>query len=348
MLINLFITAGWYTVPLKGELKRLESGKKTIPKYESEWKKKYHENFNKTPSKVAGVLTGAKSGIIAVDCDNDITYKLFKTLDPDYTFHFISKGKPEGGGTIIYKYSDKVGTFKLSNDNIKLDFFADDGFVYLPTEDNYTKESWCDVIELPELKEVPNTIIAVLQTFKAKVADNTVAKTNEVKRSISNRLAPLLNIFVADKTYDPALFKIITPYSFRDIPNYISKGHLHPNDVPSGRGSEYMMKLSAIIGADISVNVELYTKTIMLVNSFKKIPKEKTELLSTIINPMVEERSTVDGQVIWQYDPHWEKMGFIATSINGDYLESWLTDGSADWSTDKTDATDGSTDRSAD
>lgn len=326
MLIDLFIDAGWFTVPLKGELKRLPSGKKTVPVFESEWRKKYLTTFNTKQTKIAMALTGNKSDIIAIDCDNDTTYQLFKTLDADYKFHFISKDKPEGGGTIIYKYTDKIGTFKLANDDIKLDFFADEGAVYLPLEENYTKESWEGVTELPELKEVPATILAVLQTFKSKIPENKVTKTNEVKRSISNRLAPLLNVFVSEKQYDPALFKIITPYSFRDLPSYVSKGHLHPNDVPQGRGSEYLSKISAILGSDISVNIELYTKTMMLINSFWKAPMEKQHLLATVINPMVEERATIDGQVIWQYDPHWEKMGFIATSINGDYLESFYDD----------------------
>lgn len=327
MLIDLFIDAGWHTVPLKGELRRLESGKKTIPLFESEWKKKYTNEFNLVKSKIAGAITGIKSGIIAIDCDNDTTYKLFKQLDPDYNFHFISKGKLEGGGTIIYKYTNEVGTFKVANEFVKLDFFSDEGFVYLPTEDNETKESWLNVHELPSLKEVPNTILAILKTFHDKsVIPGAIAKTNSVRSAVSNRLAPLLTTFVTNEAYDPALFKIITPYSFRELPSYVTKGHLHPQDVPKGRGSEYLSKVSAILGSDISVNIELYTKAMILINSFRPTPKDKNVLLSTIINPMVEERATIDGQVIWQYDKHWEKLGFIATAINGDYIESFFDD----------------------
>lgn len=153
-----------------------------------------------------------------------------------------------------------------------------------------------------------------------------MSKSNEVKRAISNRLAPMLEVFVKGKRYDPAVFKIITPYSFRDLPSYVTKGHLHPNDVPIGRGSEYLSKVSAILGADISVNRELYTNTIMLINSLWSEPMGEKQLMSTIINPMLEERATVDGQVIWQYDQHWEQMGFIATALNGDYLESYYDD----------------------
>lgn len=326
MLAKLFIDAGWYTVPLRGSLDRLENGKKTAPIFEDEWRKKYTKHFNETPTPLAGAITGAISGVIAVDCDNDLTYKIFKSLDPDYNFDFISKGKPKGGGTILYSYVDNVGGFSIKAEGIELDFFSDEGFVYLPTENNNTKESWGNIQVLPELKPPPESVIAMLKTFKSKVPANIVKKDNSIKHTISNRLAPLIEVFIKKKNYDPILFKVITPYSFRDLPSYVKKGHLHPNDVPPGRGSEYLSKVSAILGADISVDIEMYTNAMMIINSMWDDPMDAATLNSTIINPMIEERSMVDGKVIWQYDDYWSQMGFIATSINGDYIESFYDD----------------------
>ena len=326
MLVKLFIDAKWHTVPLKGTLERGANGKKTIPDFERDWREKYTKEFNTKESKLAGAITGVKSGIIAIDCDNTMTYNLFKAFDPDYDFHFVSKGKPSGGGTIIYKYNSEVGQFKLANDIVALDFYSDGGFVYLPTEGNTTKESWANITKLPKLKDVPDEIIALLKTFKQK--SPTLAKDETAPRQavISNRLAPMVENFVAGKVYSPALFKILTPHSFRDLPSYVTKGHLHPNDVPVGRGSEYLSKISAILGADISVSVELYTSAMMLINSLWDDPMEKGKLNATILNPMVEGRANIDGSVIWQYDEHWKLMGFVATCINGDYIESFFDD----------------------
>lgn len=327
MLLELFIKAGWHTVPLKGKLERLDNGKKTLPIFEEDWRGIYTHKFNENVVPLAGAITGAKSGIIAIDCDNDLTYSLFKSLDPDYAFHFVSKGKATGGGTIIYKYSDRVSNFKLNTETLLLDFYADDGFVYLPTENNHTKESWEGVSELPPITECPPTILAMLETFKSKIA--VQPKINAIRHTISNRIAPMLDTFIKNKVYDPVLFKVLTPYSFRDLPSYITKGHLHPNDVPKGRGSEYLSKVSAILGSDISVNVETYTNTMMIINSLWSSatrPWDKNRLMSTIINPMIEERASIDGVSIWQYDLHWEKMGFIATTLNGDYIESFYDD----------------------
>lgn len=326
MLAELFIKAGWHTVPLKGKLERLANGKKTLPIFEEDWRKTYSTKFNKDVTPLAGAITGAKSGIIAIDCDNDITYSLFKAMDPDYSFHFVSKGKPSGGGTIIYRYTPDVGGFKLANGTIALDFYSDEGFIYLPGEHNHTKESWEGTAELPLLKDPPPTIMAMLSTFKSKSADAGVAKTPAIRHTISNRLAPMLATFVKEKKYEASLFRVLTPYSFRDLPTYITRGHLHPDEVPSGRGSEYLSKVSAILGADISVSIELYTNVMLLINSLWSDPMEKTKLLSTIINPMIEERACIDGKPIWAYDPHWEKMGFIATTLNGDYIESFYDD----------------------
>lgn len=325
--LQIFIDAGWYTVPLKGKLERDGQGKKSNPIFEANWKEKYTNEFNETDAKIGGVLTGKQSGIIAIDCDNDTTYRLFCALDPTYTeWHFRSKGKPNGGGTIIYSYDDRVGGFKIKDEVVELDFFSDEGFVYLPTEANTTKEEF-NYDKLPDLKPAPDDVVSLLRAFKSKpVPSETAAPADSNKRSISNRLAPMLENLVKKKVYDPAVFKVITPHSFRELPSYVAKGHLHPNDVPKGRGSEYMSKVSAILGADISVNVELYTQVIGLINSLWDQPMDKNTLLTTIINPMVEERATIDGQVIWQYDPHWEKMGLIATALNGDYLESFYDD----------------------
>ncbi len=326
MLIDLFIKAKWHTVPLQGELKRLESGKKTLPIFETDWKRKYTDKFNEKKTRVAAAITGHCSGIVALDCDNQLTYDMFKAFDPEYKFHFVSKGKPEGGGTIIYKYHPDLGTFKLNTEQLKLDFFSDEGAIYLPTEDNHTKESWANVKELPELKEMPEAIVAMLRALKAKLPAITYKNELKPKTVISNRLAPMLETFVKSKKYDPILFRVLTPYSFRDLPSYVTKGHLHPNDVPKGRGSEYISKISAILGADISVNTELYTNTIMLINSLWDEPMDKPKLMATIINPMIEGRSAIDGEPIWQYDNHWEQMGFIATALNGDYIESFYDD----------------------
>lgn len=327
MLVDLFIQAGWHTVPLKGKLVREANGKKTIPVFEENWREVYGKKFNERKTKLAGAMTGACSGILAIDCDNEVTYNIFKSFDPDYDFHFVSEGKPQGGGTIIYEYTDEVGQFSLNDDetNIKLDFYSDGGFIYLPTEKNMTKASWDGVEELPELKPLPPEILAILRTFKMKVPVNNLTDTKK-KTVISNRLAPLLENFVARKSYDPTLFKIITPHSFRDLPSYVTKGHLHPNDVPEGRGSEYLSRISAILGADISVSVELYTNSMMLINSLWDEPFPSGKLNATVINPMVDGKANIDGDTIWSYDEHWRLMGFIATSSNGDYIESFFDD----------------------
>jgi len=225
MLIDLFINAKWHTVPMKGTLKRLENGKKSLPQFEDNWRAKYTEKFNNERIRLAGVITGKVSGIIAIDCDNTATYNLFKALDPTYKFHFVSKDKPQGGGTIIYKYNEKIDNFKLTTDMIALDFYSDNGFVYLPLEDNYTKESWEGVTELPELTDAPVHVITMLQALKAKPEAPIKSKDIEVRHTISNRIAPMLENFIKSKKYDPILFRILTPYSFRDLPSYVVKGH---------------------------------------------------------------------------------------------------------------------------
>lgn len=324
MILKQFIEAGWHTVPLKGELRRNADGKKTIPLFEGNWRTKYSEQFNERVCGLAGAITGKKSGIIAIDCDNQATYDMFKSLDPEYDFHFISKGKPEGGGTIIYKYVD-MESFSLNDNNVALDFYADNGFVYLPTEDNYTKEHWI-AGHMPEIKELPKTIETVLKSFAIKRPQKSEETQKTRSVTISNRLAPMLEDMMKKAKYSPAVFKILTPRDFRDLPQYVKQGHLHPKDVPNGRGSEYLSKVSAILGSDVSVSMELYLKVMSFINSLWDSPMEQNKLQATVLNPMTEGKATIDGQPIWQYDRHWEDMGFIATTTKGDYVESFYDD----------------------
>ena len=329
LIIEQFIEAKWHTVPLKGELSRLNnSDKKNQPQFEKDWKKKYATTFNTQLVKLAGALTGKVSNILAIDCDNEETFNIFKFLDNDYKFYFTSKDKKSGGGTIIYKYDIDIDTFSINNDIFALDIFSDGGFIYLPTEHNYTKQEW-KYEKLPEIKKIPAEIKNLLLGL---IQRNAIKNENSYTYIISNRLAPMLETFIKTKDvndmcdYMPPLFKIITPKNFRSLPVYVKQGHMHPNDVPMGRGSEYISKISAILGADISVSAELYQNVLYSINKLWDDPMDFDRLLKTIINPMIEGKSAINNKPIWQYDKFWFKLGFIGTTLRGDYFESFYDD----------------------
>ncbi len=325
--IKPFIDLGWYTVPLKGELRRLDDGNKTIPVFEEGWKENYQKEFNERETFIGGVLTGFISDILAIDCDNGATYELFSSLDTLNTFHFVSDGKSEHCGTIIYKYDrDLDKSFSISNDTMKMDFYSDNGFIYLPTDLNTSKVSWGER-ELPKLSPVPDTIKLVLQQLrelanKPKVNDNREG----VLPTSTNYLAPQIKIFVDRKTFIPGLFRIITPRDFRDLDCYVKNGYVHPKDIPEGRGSEYLSKVSAIFGADPSIDKDLYSYAIRLINDMWESPIKSEKLDATIVNPMVNGRSAINGTSIWRYDEFWEKRGLIMTTKRGNVIELFFDD----------------------
>lgn len=329
--IQPFIDLGWYTVPLQGELRRLDDGSKTRPKFESNWKAKYQEKFNEKPTAIGGVITGSVSNIIAIDCDTQTTYDLFKSLDPSYTFHFISKGKPKGGGTIVYQYPEGqiLPSFSIQDPLMALDFYSDNGFVYLPTEDNSSKEAWKQLTfkDFPELKPLPTTVLTLLQTLHhqlTKVKPRDKDDTIQIPRH--NYLAPQIELFIAKKTFIPSLFRVITPKDFRDLPSYIKLGYLHPDEIPEGRGSEYLSKVSAILGADSSISQDLYVEAMYLINDLWKDPLPKDRLNATIIDPMINKKANIDGIAIWTYDEHWKSHGLAFTNKLGEAVEVFFDD----------------------
>lgn len=317
--IKPFIKLGWHTVPLKGELKRLSNGKKNVPNFPKNWNSKYRDEFNETATELGGAITGKVSGIIAIDCDNTETWQMFRALDPSYEFVFKSLGKKDAlgndleAGTIIYKYDDAFGdSYKLHNDFISLDLLSDGAFTYLPTDANSTKATF----ELTELKEAPKSIIALVNSLRpVRISSSDQVIKNKVWKS---NLAPQVERFVKIKKVTAELFKVLTPKDFRTLPEYIDKGFLHPDDVPDGAGSDYLSKVSAILGADESIDEQLYLDAMKTINGLFSQPMPTSRLHTTVIEPMVEERAQINGEPIWQYDENWqeEKLSFITKRNN--------------------------------
>lgn len=335
--IENFICLGWHTVPLSGEIKRLDNGKKTIPVFEKEWKNKYTEHKNTRATLLGGVLTGKVSGIVAIDCDNAATYAMFRDLDREYSFLFESVGK--GGGTIIYSLPEDLKlppTFSLvtvgdaKDLDVKLDFFSDDGFVYLPSKNNTSKRAWTRIhMGMPVLKVVPSSVLMLLNVLyehSERLKYNRNAEHDSLVMPNKLSLAPLVNIFVSKKAFTSNLFRILTPNRFRLLDEYKEKGFLHPKNVPDGRGSEYLSCVSAILGADSSINEELYTDAILLINTLWENPMRSEQLNTTIIEPMLDSKASIDGKPIWTYNSSWESASYVIETKRNETVEAFYDD----------------------
>lgn len=333
--IKPFIDLGWHTVPLRGKLERLEDGSKTIPAFEENWRAKYQTEFNSAATALGGVITGEVSGIIAIDCDNTATYQLFKSLVPDYDFVFKSigklddEGKEKDCGTFIFRHNELIqDSFSINDGSMALDVYSNRGFVYLPTSANKTKVAWSD--NIPELCDMPASVTILLQQL-IKAASN--------KHGTSEVAAATLNIMTANclaplvKQYNdnggklmPGLFRIITPKDFRDLPQYIANGFLSPEDTPDGRGSEYLSKVSAILGADISIDKDLYSETMHNINNLFTTPMDKRRLDSTVLDPMMLGKSSIAGKPIWKYDKDWEAYRLVLPTKRQSNMELCFDD----------------------
>ena len=94
---------------------------------------------------------------------------MFQALDPYNKFVFISKGKKCNAGTLIYQYHDDLPqNFTIHEDGIDLDFYTNNGFVYLPTTANKSKVPL--ETPLPEVPPLPDTVLALLvRLYKSTV-----------------------------------------------------------------------------------------------------------------------------------------------------------------------------------
>jgi hypothetical protein len=336
--IQPLIDAGFRTVPLHGELKRTDTGKKTTPMFEKNWKSKYQQEFNTNATPIGGILTGAISNLIAIDCDDAATYELFSSLDiSDNHWHFVSKDKPSGGGTILYSYPDPtlycIDSFSIQDDNFKLDFYSDNGFVYAPTDENLTKHAWLveEFTALPPILTAPPSVLTLLKALHKQYTLLKAPRTEPIpqERVHHTYLAPQLQLMLDKAAFMPSVFRILTPRDFRSLDQYVTFGYLHPSSVPEGRGSEYLSKVSAILGADPSVSPDLYQKTMLFINDLWDEPMQKSRLESTIMQPMLSGNAAINGEAIWKYDEYWDAKGMTFTTKLGDAAEAFFDDSRA-------------------
>lgn len=341
-----FIEYGYYTIPLNSQtIERDKDGKKVF-KSAKGWQK-YMTEYNELATTVGGIVTGpindpdhAHAEVIAIDCDEIVGYNIVSRLDPDCPAIIRSVGKmeeytdEEGNkqkrlmdpqpATFLYKRTE-ADPATLNKGPLGIEIFNGGSarMVFLPTEGNKTKEPWT---ELPDLTEMPEVLRQFLHTLKPPVKEEKQSTTTLVaqSRNIGMRLAPLMERLVNGRgTYIPVVFKVITPIAYRND-EYKRQGHLHPNNVNDR--SDYLFKISTMLGTDISINEELYLDSMTTINNMMDNPLPAARLKSEITTPMVSGSATYQDKQLWQYDPHWESQALMGMSKKGELLEYFYDD----------------------
>src|SRR5690606_26213099 len=137
-----------------------------------------------------------------------------------------SKGKGCEAGTFIYKYDeDLADSFRVHDDILSLDFYSNNGFVYLPTEANETKET---LTKIPQIKAMPEGTKVFIQRLLKSLTAQPEQRPLQQNIITASCLEPLVAEFTNKRKFMPGLFRIITPRSFRDTEQYVKEGYLHP------------------------------------------------------------------------------------------------------------------------
>lgn len=327
--IQAFIDLGYHTVPLNGKhITRDEKGNKKGFSFPTNWQDTHSKHLNELATPVGGLLTG-KGGLVAIDCDNEASWELFRSLDPTYTAYMESVGKKdkEGhdviGGTILYLYSDNLPSSKKIKGEYDLDWFNGTGCVFLPTVANETKTAWIEeedgdyllynhLREPIEFKPMPSIVKNVLELIvnKPKAEEKSVANTAYATRS-KGFLGKVLQQYdfrqlEKEGDYEPAITRLLTPREYRsDL--YHKQGHLHPNDVPARH--DYQFKIMCTLAGDNTVDADLAREAIYYLNSLWDKPRSAKQMEAEIIGGIISGRQkNSNGEPYWVYDENWEKM----------------------------------------
>ena len=318
--IQPFIDLGWYCVPWKGKITRGPNGKKVVPPAGLKWQeecitKRYDPSeYNGVAPATGAVITGPLSGIVSVDCDNEFTYELFRKLDPYYDFVFISRDKPEGGASIIYRFDERLAKLKPfrihdSVSGIQLDFQSNELLQFLPSAGNESKVEWEaeTVQDLPLLKEMPDTVYALLSTF-AQAQEKTATKTSNAQTTEKyyKNLAPFVQKFVQSGQFNEQLFRYFTPPALRSLPGFKKHGTLHPNEVPEGLGNDYLTYIAGVMVYDSSIDPHLFKEAMHKINALWNEPWPPKRINALIKYELARPE--------WTYDQDWaSKVDYIQT-----------------------------------
>lgn len=322
----------------EGVITRNSDGTKSTPSFLGGWREKALENHylptHFSPYRPYLLVTGKESGVVAIDCDNKITADIILSLagipfDKLEGSPWVIFPKGKEGVTLLYQYEEDLhSSMAQKSAPIELDFLSTGKGMFMPTHANETKISWEeDNIVRENLQLMPSILKEYLLNFisrKQVVAEDTNTPPAEGggQSIVYPSLHPLVDYSVeADMLYKP-LLKILTPRKTRQEMSVLfnKKGYIAPSDIQKGGGSSYLLAISTILGGDMSINASLYQNAIKLFNSGLQTPLEQSRLEDTILKPMLNKKSMVDGEVIWRYNKNWRGSGFTLIDKNKNLL----------------------------
>lgn len=296
---------------------------------------------------ICGTLANKQKGeieVIALDCDNQAAWDLFTSLDQSYLFKFKSIGKP--GGTILYQLPEKLKDLKqysIKANGLTFEYMAQresgpNAMVYLPTTANKTKDN---IAKGAELTEPPEMIVSLLKSLKPMPVQVVHTSTGLDKSNLPYN-APLVKQFVSDAngggTFKKVtasraekVYRVFTPKKFRQT-EWKEQGWLHPNSpevLSYGSWSEYIVGVSAIAGADPSIDVKLYTNFIQAINAQTDDPMSAKRLVAEVCFPMTHQKAKIHGIPIWKYNEKWDQQSHTIVNQYGETLEYFVLENGA-------------------
>ena len=355
-----FKDLGFRTMPIRGQkMIRNNLGKKVIldnngieltfnEAMPTDWTRLYGQNLVKyQETALGGLICGKLAGIekdeievIALDCDDANSFSTVRALDPTNPWVTKSIGKP--GGTVFYRLPEAlkaVEQFSTRTPNFKFEYMAKrasgvNSMVYLPTSANETKEPLC-LAEPPPFP--PEGLVGLILSLKPEDIRFT-AQAESLHSEALPHNAPLVEKFVVEcenaaedgqeygklehnNVVARRVYSIFTPKRFRDTAFYKANGYIHPNDDDLQPYSEYIIGVSAIAGADLSISPELYIQFMNAINAQIDMPYVPQRYLAEVIRPMLEGKAKINGAPIWTYQESWDKDSFIIANQYGDQVE---------------------------
>jgi len=282
-----------------------------------------------------------KSGIIALDFDNELFSEAMSidSLCPEEEqckYIAMSIGKP--GGHMLYSLpaGNKLTEYIAAPNGKKLaelDTLMGETVVLLTTEGNTTKTMLTDVKDMTELTPMPLMMQLFIINYYMSHSVKEVSKIDSSPTLLLNsKIGYIVESALTSvagtnngKVTDPfeKLLTIVTTKAYKAVlsNNMVETFPWHPNNLPAGESAQaYLVSIATILGRDISVDEDQFTKAIHYINSLFSEPKNRKEV-QAIIDYIISGQSSIEGVQVWQYNKDWNISSFIFQSYKHETIE---------------------------
>lgn len=320
-------------IPLQCKIQRASNGKKeyigleanSIPSMKPSMPKDW-QTIKGSKALTPSYAIRADLDLVVIDCDSlDTTQEIDNILVPSvHSEHYIVVS--DKGEKHFYfkpsKYYQSSPVYKTTRLSLgKIDILHGTSLIFAPCALNTTKHILQGSID--NLTEIPDNIVDHLISL---LKETVTSSDNTDYSPLTSYLAPTIEaslaLYARSRDYRDIqnVIQLITPAQFK----HEVKPDYHPDRIPDGEGITYLQAITAKIGRDPSISLELHEELLTVITQDLWSDPLPLSLLRAHIDSIPGQTYSTSGKPVFMYDPQATNKPLVAIN-NNPYMPLYRT-----------------------